>query len=184
MATNTPRYQLKKPAGTDPFLTADFQTNYDKIDAAIPKGTLGYALIHFCRVDDVTANNVLHSWLARADVDRTQWCRRTPSLPSLCSTNEMGCHRWSECVCSIRRDGVDRPRVGHGPTKVGSQLRITASIRFLRVAASPSLTPRLPVNHRYEWYFRASVAVSGRPDRLSGTADDRSQMRSSGLPSG
>lgn len=35
MATNTPTIALKKPDGSDPFLTQDFDDNYDKIDLAI-----------------------------------------------------------------------------------------------------------------------------------------------------
>jgi hypothetical protein len=34
MATTTPTIGLKKPEGSDPFLTEDFAANYDKIDAA------------------------------------------------------------------------------------------------------------------------------------------------------
>lgn len=34
MATSTPTIGLKKPEGSDPFLTEDFASNYDKIDAA------------------------------------------------------------------------------------------------------------------------------------------------------
>jgi hypothetical protein len=34
MSTTTPTIGLKKPEGSDPFLTEDFASNYDKIDAA------------------------------------------------------------------------------------------------------------------------------------------------------
>lgn len=35
MSSQTPTIDLKKPEGSDPFLTSDFADNYDKIDAAV-----------------------------------------------------------------------------------------------------------------------------------------------------
>lgn len=41
MATRTPTIGLKKPEGSDPFLTADFAENYDRIDQAFAVRPVG-----------------------------------------------------------------------------------------------------------------------------------------------
>jgi hypothetical protein len=152
MATNTPRYQLKKPAGTDPFLTADFQTNYDKIDAAIPKGTLGYAAS--VSSGDITANNVNFALLARVDVIVPSGARK---VMIVCAANAADATD-GLVVHSLRRDGVEIVLFNTN-AKTGANTN-----NGLANGSSPC---RVHIDaptagaHRYEWYFRASVAVAG-----------------------
>ena len=70
MATYTSRFKIKKPDGTDPFLTSDFDSNYDLLDSSIPSGHLATFL-------SVSTSNIVASNLAQATI-----CRGSVNIPN------------------------------------------------------------------------------------------------------